>query len=138
MSPRRNLHLLRRKVADSLPRSARLWFCVRSADEEQDADDWSQVLRFLINRRLGLSAQLPMSKLAEHIIDIHPGADPDRIRALLGELEAALFSGHTIRDFDSWKKEFKRQIRPRLFAGLQRRQRLVRSTCLPSLNPTLT
>ena len=138
LSPRRNLHLLRRQVADNLPRSARLWFCVRSADEEQDADDWSQVLRFLINRRLGLSAQLPMSKLAELIIDIHPGADPDKIRSLLSELEAALFSGHTMRDFNSWKKEFKYQVRPRPFAWLRHKQRDFRVTGLPSLNPTIS
>ena len=138
LSPQRNLHRLRRAIADSLPRSARLWFCVRSADEEQDADDWSQVLRFLIKRRLGLPPHLPMSKLAEHIIEIHPGADPDRIRALLGELEAALFSNHTIQDFDAWKAEFKHQIRPRLFFGLQRRQRLIRATSLPGLNPTIS
>jgi hypothetical protein len=138
VSPRRNLHLLRRRIAESLPRSARLWFCVRSADEEQDADDWSQVLRFLINRRLRLPANLPMSKLAEYIIEIHPGADPDKIRSLLGELEAALFSGHVIKDFDTWKKEFKHQVRPRLFAGLRRRQRYLRTTGLPSLNPAVS
>jgi hypothetical protein len=138
VSPRRNLHLLRRRIAESLPRSARLWFCVRSADEEQDADDWSQVLRFLINRRLRLPAHLPMSKLAEHIIEIHPGADPDRIRCLLGELEEALFAGRPIQDFDAWKKEFKYQVRPRLFAGLRRRQRYFSATGLPSLNPTVS
>ncbi len=138
LSPQRNLHLMRRKVADSLPRSARLWFCVRSADEEQDADDWSQVLRFLINRRLRLPAHLPMSKLAEHIIEIHPGADADKIRSLLGELEAALFAGQPIQDFNIWKKEFKHQVRPRLFAGLRRRQRQFRVTGLPSLNPGVT
>ncbi len=138
LSPQRNLHLMRRKVADSLPRSARLWFCVRSADEEQDADDWSQVLRFLINRRLRLPAHLPMSKLAEHIIEIHPGADADKIRSLLGELEAALFAGQPIQDFNTWKKEFKHQVRPRLFAGLRRRQRQFRVTGLPSLNPIVS
>jgi len=84
-----------------------------------------------------LSAQLPMSKLAEHIIDIHPGADPDKIRSLLSELEAALFAGHTIRDFDTWKKEFKYQIWPRLFTGLQHRKRDLNVTSLPSLNPTV-
>ena len=136
LSPQRNLHRIRRKVADSLPRSSRLWFCVRSADEEQDADDWSQVLRFLINRRLGLPAHLPMSKLAEHIIEIHPGADADKIRSLLAELEAALFAGQPIRDFDSWKQEFKHQVRPRLFAGQRRDRWHLRAAGLPSLNPT--
>jgi hypothetical protein len=138
LSPQRNLHVLRRRVADNLPRSARLWFCVRSADEEQDADDWSQVLRFLINRRLGLPATLPMSKLAEHIIEIHPGADPDKVRSLLRELEATLFAGQTMRDFNTWKKEFKYQVRPRPFAWLRRKQQDLRITGLPSLNPTIT
>ena len=135
LSPQRNLHRLRRHIADSLPRSARLWFCVRSADDEQDPDDWSQVLRFLINRRLGLSAQLPMSKLAEHIIEIHPGADARRIRSLLSELEAALFAGRPIADFDNWKKEFKFQIRPRFYAVLTRNQRGLSGSGLPDLNP---
>ena len=135
MSPRRNLHRLRRGIADSLPVSARLWFCVRSADGEQDPDDWAQVLRFLINRRLGLSAHLPMSRLADRIIEIHPGADEDKIRALLKELDAALFGRQELKDFNAWKREFKRQIRPRLFAGLRRREPLLRQTGLPSLNP---
>jgi hypothetical protein len=135
LSPQRNLPLIRRRVADSLPRSARLWFCVRSADEEQDPDDWSQVLRFLVNRRLGLSAQLPMSELAEQIIEIHPGADADKIRSLLNELEAALFSGRPIRDFNTWKKAFKHQVRPRLYVPLRRKQRFNRARGLPGLNP---
>jgi hypothetical protein len=137
LSPQRNLHLLRRKIANNLPRSARLWFCVRSADEEQDVDDWSQVLRFLINRRLGIPAQLPMSKLAEYIIEIHPGADPGKIRSLLSELEAALFAGQDMKDFKRWKREFKRQVRPRLFASLRRKRRNLRSSGLPSLNPSI-
>lgn len=135
LSPQRNLPIIRRWVADNLPRSARMWFCVRSADDEQDPDDWSQVLRFLINRRLKLSANLPMSKLAEHIIEIHPGADADKIRSLLGELEASLFAGHVIQDFNTWKEEFKYQVRPRLFAGLRLRHHNFYATSLPSLNP---
>jgi hypothetical protein len=138
LSPQRNLPLIRRKIADSLPRSARLWFCVRSADEEQDADDWSQVLRFLVNRRLGVSAQLPMSGLAEQIIDMHPGADADKIRSLLDELEAALFAGRPIADFDNWKREFKRQVRPRFYFSLRQKLRLNRASALPNLNPTVT
>ena len=138
LSPQRNLPLIRRKIADSLPRSARLWFCVRGADEEQDPDDWSQVLRFLVNRRLGLSAQLPMSGLAKQIIDIHPGADADKICALLNELEAALFADRPIADFDNWKKEFKQQVRPRLYFSLRRKLRINRASELPNLNPTVT
>lgn len=135
LSPRRNLHLLRRYVANNLPCAARLWFCVRSADGEQDVDDWSQVLRFLMSRRLDLPAQLPMSRLAEQIIAIHTGADADRIRALLSELEAALFGRRAIEDFDAWKAEFKRQVRPRLFAWSRPGAWKLAVVGLPALNP---
>ena len=53
------------------------------------------------------------------------------------ELEEALFAGRPIQDFDAWKKEFKHQVRPRLFAGFRRRQRYLRATGLPSLNPAV-
>jgi len=137
LSPQRNMHLLRRKVANTLPQSARLWFCVRNADHEQDIDDWSQVLRFLVQRRLQLPAHQPMSKLAEHIIAIHPGADPEVIRNLLNQLEAALFGGKPIDDFDAWKKTFKQQVRPRLFGGWKRRGWMQSESRLPGLNPVI-
>jgi hypothetical protein len=138
LSPQRNMHLLRRKVANTLPQSARLWFCVRNADHEQDIDDWSQVLRFLVERRLQLPAHLPMSKLAEHIIAIHPGSDPDVIRRLLNQLEAALFGAEPIDDFDAWKKAFKQQVRPRLFGGWHRTRWLQAENSLPVLNPVVS
>ena len=132
------MHIVRRWIADSLPRSARMWFCVRNADNEQDPDDWSQVLRFLVNRRLNLSSNLPMSKLADCIIEIHPWADADKIRALLRELEATLFSDYEIKDFNRWKKEFKQQVRPHLFRWQQRRQHKSTTTTLPELNPGIS
>jgi hypothetical protein len=137
LSPQRNMHLLRRKVANTLPQSARLWYCVRNADHEEDVDDWSQVLRFLVQRRLQLPAHQPMSKLAEHIIAIHPGSNPEVIRNLLNQLEAALFGGKPIEDFDAWKKAFKQQVRPRLFAGWKRRRWIQRESRLPELNPVV-
>ncbi|MCU7960204.1 MAG: BatD family protein [gamma proteobacterium symbiont of Bathyaustriella thionipta] len=134
LSPRRHLHRLRRKFADNLPRSARLWYCVGAADNEQDPDDWSQVLRFLVSRRLGLPAQVPMAQLAEHIIRIHKTANPDKVRELLAELEAALFARQPLYDFSRWKREFKRQIKPQPLRWLFRR-RPVKRMGLPQLNP---
>jgi hypothetical protein len=40
-----------------------------------------------------------------------------------------------MRDFRQWKKEFKRQVRPRFFASLRRRQRDPDANGLPRLNP---
>lgn len=137
LSPRRNMHRLRRAIANSLPRSARLWFCVRSADSEPDPSDWAQVLRFLVNRRLDLPMHLPMNRLADRIIEIHPGANPDEVRRLLLRLETALFAGQELEDFDAWKKAFKRQIRPHLFYRRRRLQaaRMRAASGLPRLNP---
>lgn len=134
-APRRLLHQGRRWFANSLPRPFRLWYCVRAADQEQDPDDWAQVLRFLLNRRLGISAQRPMAQLAEDIIALHRGANPEQVRQLMRELEAGLFSQNgQVRDFRQWKKAFKRQIRPSPLRLLRfsRRRGLNR---LPELNP---
>ena len=135
VSPRRHLHVARRRFANSLPRAYRLWFCVRAADDEKDPEDWSQVLRFLVQRRLGAPAQVSMPQLADIIVDIHPGARPERVRTLLAELNAAVFGNQPIRDFDRWKREFKREIRPRLFGSWSLRNRGYPTDILPELNP---
>lgn len=134
LSPRRHLHVARRWFADTLPRSWRLWFCVRSADNEDDPDDWNQVLRFLVSRRLDIPAQQSHARLTRQIIEIHPHADPDRLRTLMKELEQAVFGHVPIADFDRWKRDFKSQIRPRLFVLRLPRQSRSRHA-LPALNP---
>ncbi|QFY89986.2 BatD family protein [Magnetovirga frankeli] len=137
LSPQRQMHRLRRLFANLLPRSFRLWYCVRAADQETDPDDWAQVLRFLLNRRLGITAQRPMAQLAEEIIRLHRPKRPEELRQLLRELEADLFSAQgQVSDFANWKRRFKRQIRPnplRLLRLGQPRQ----GWQLPALNPQL-
>ncbi|MEJ2576135.1 MAG: hypothetical protein P8106_05475 [Gammaproteobacteria bacterium] len=135
LSPRRHLHQLRRAFANSLPCSNRLWFCVRSADEETDPADWSQVLRFLINRRLGTPAHVPTPELAETIIRLHPQANPERIRGLLTQLDAAIFGREPLPDFARWKRAFKAEIKPRLFGWRWPIGTLRRAGALPALNP---
>jgi hypothetical protein len=134
LSPRRHLHLLRRAFANSLPYAYRLWFCVRSADAETDPSDWSQVLRFLVERRLETPAHVPTPQLADIIIRLHPAADPQRVRQLLGELDAAIFGRHPMADFAKWKRNFKAEIRPRLFTWRHRHARASYGA-LPALNP---
>jgi hypothetical protein len=135
LSPQRQMHRLRRLFANLLPRSFRLWYCVRAADQESDPDDWAQVLRFLLNRRLGITAQRPMAQLAEEIIRLHRPKRPEELRRLLRELEAGLFSAQgRVSDFANWKRRFKRQIRPNplrlLWLG-----RAPQADLLPALNP---
>ena len=135
LAPQRYLHLLRRAFAQALPRPFRLWFCVRAADAERDPEDWSQVLRFLVERRLGIPAQRPLNQLAEQLAAMHPGARADRIRDLLRELDQALFGRGAIADFEQWKRDFKREIRPRPLRLLLPARRRTVSQGLPALNP---
>jgi hypothetical protein len=135
LSLRRHLHRLRRGFANRLPCSYRLWFCVRTADEEDDPADWSQVLRFLVSRRLGTAAHVPTTELAELLIQLHPQANPERIRSLLAELDAAIFGRAPLDDFRRWKRAFKAEIRPRLFAFRLGPFTGRRIGSLPALNP---
>jgi hypothetical protein len=137
LSPQRQIHRVRRLVANVLPRSSRLWYCVRAADQERDPDDWAQVLRFLLNRRLGISAQRPMAQLAEDIIAVHKPRRPEEVRRLLKELEAGLFGPDArVNDFHRWKKAFKRQIRPNPLRFMRFRCKSPTSG-LPALNPQI-
>lgn len=136
LSPRRHLHRLRRWFANLLPRPYRLWYCVRAADNEQDPDDWAQVLRFLLNRRLGISAQRPMAQLAEDMIALHRVPNPQRLCQLMQELEQGIYGHETrIDDFKGWKKAFKKQIRPRPLRQLFSAWHRHRGAELPALNP---
>ncbi len=137
LSPRRHMHRLRRFVAQSLPRSWRLWYCVRVADNESDPEVWLQVLRFLAERRLGIPAQIPLDRLARHFVEIHPRSSADRMHSLLQRLDAAIFGKAPITDFDTWKRQFKREIRPRLLPAIIITWQSIgsRRVGLPALNP---
>ncbi len=135
LSPRRHLHQVRRTFANSLPRSWRLWYCVRVADNETDPEFWLQVLRFLAERRLGIPAQISLHRLAGYIVEIHPRADEEQMYDLLGELDAAIFGKKPLENFHNWKELFKREIRPGSLPAMGRRSRKSRKRGLPALNP---
>jgi hypothetical protein len=135
LSPRQHLHRLRRIFANSLPRSWRLWFCVRVADNESDPEVWLQVLRFLAERRLNIPAQISLHRLAGYILEIHPRANAEQMYDLLGELDAAIFGRKPLEDFHYWKRLFKKEIRPRLLPAMNRRSWKFREGGLPGLNP---
>ena len=112
-APIRRLQKLRQLFVRSLPRSYRLWFCVRTVDSESDPEVWAYMLKFLANKHLGIPPQLPLQELGERLSDIHPGADRAIMRKLMRELEASLYNGHEI-DFEAWKARFREQLKPGL------------------------
>jgi hypothetical protein len=135
VSPWRLAEWLRPRVASALPVAARLWFCLRIVEREDDPEDWAMLLKFLSAKHLGISAQLPLPELGEEIVR-HAArrADPTRVRALMVELDDALYGSKPIADFPAWKRRFRRETRPRLFARRARGSRPIRD--LPALNPS--
>lgn len=135
LSPWRLAEWLRPRIARALPLSARLWFCLRIVEREDDPEDWAMLLKFLSAKHLGISAQLPLPELGEQIL-VHAArkADPARVRLLMQQLDDALYGRKALDDFPGWKRSFRRETRPRLFGRW--RARRARRTQLPSLNPT--
>ena len=97
--------------------------------------DWAMLLKFLSAKHLDVSAQLPLPELGEEIVR-HAArrADASRVRALMVQLDDALYGGKPIADFRAWKRSFRRETRPRLFARRPRSGGPAHD--LPALNPS--
>ena len=126
---------LRQRMVTALPTSVRFWFCVRCIDNEKDPEHWGQTLKFLACKHLDLSPYASLPRVAERIIEFQPKSDPARVRALVKKLEGAVY-GHETLDFEDWKREFKRQVRPRLIPFRRHAgKRGKTDDRLPELNP---
>jgi hypothetical protein len=136
LNPVKGWHRWRRRLVATLPLSVRFWFCVRFVDEENDPEVWGYTLRFLANKHLGLAPNVPFSVIGKQITEFHPKAKPEKIHALIHELEHAIY-GHITIDFNQWKEAFKREIRPTLRFWPDKKRGINRShkAQLPNLNP---
>lgn len=128
-------------MASRLPLSIRFWLWVRSANVEPTPTIWRRTLQFLSWRALRIStqatAQLP-ADMAERIIKLQPAAKPQQIRQLLKQLDGAAYGNQQL-DFDLWKQDFERQIRPKFSFIFKRRNngKNFSQRYLPPLNPKL-
>lgn len=134
-SPRFALRAMRSSLAGVMPRSLRLWYCLRCIRNERDPAEWCQLFRFLACKHLEIERQTTLTDLADRITDAHPGARPAVVHALVRELDAAVYGGRSF-DFANWKKRLSRQLRPVWVPRLFRRY-VCKRGCLPSLNPQL-
>lgn len=132
LSPAPYWRRFRDAFVQTLPRSLRLWFCVRRAAKEEDPSAWCRSLKATGTSHLGLSSQAPLARIAEGVIAVQPNADPERVRNLMRNLDAAIYGGESL-DFARWKHDFAQQLRPRF--GLGRNHGQKRRGGLPDLNP---
>jgi hypothetical protein len=124
------------RAGNMLPTPVRFWFWVRCANDEKDPVLWCKTLQFLSCRQLALSPYAPLPKMAERVIRFQRGSNPEKMRKLFKELDGAIYGNETI-DFERWKQDFNKQVRPSLFGltaandpAARRRQNK-----LPELNP---
>jgi hypothetical protein len=139
LSPRRHFHRLRTLVGRNLPISWKLWFCLRSVDKEDEAEEWSQALQILAHKHLGVRSHANLPELGASIAACHPKANTGEIARLMNELDKDIYGEQPMQSFAQWKKSLKQQIKPRLFPIRFRHCRKANNSqyLLPDLNPLI-
>jgi hypothetical protein len=133
LSPVLYLNKIRLGFALLMPATVKLWMCTRCLESEDSPEAWCIQFRSRVCTQLGVSKYAPIPAIAEKLIEAQPQAEPARMRALAQSLDTAIYGAGPL-DFVAWKKDFRQQLRPRLFR--RRRSSLRRaSSVLPALNP---
>ena len=133
LSPMPYLDKLRMGLASFMPKSVKLWLCVRCLEREDRPEVWCTEFRSRICKQLDITSHAPISAIAEKIIEQQPPAEPARLRTLVQTMDNALYGDGSL-DFASWKKDFRQQLRPRLYQSKRSALRRARRA-LPALNP---
>jgi hypothetical protein len=133
LAPAFSLDKLRLAVALVMPKTVKLWLCARCLESEDRPEAWCVQFRSRICQQLDISEHAPITSIVEKIIEVQPQAEPVRLRALAQSMDKAVY-GSGVLDFAAWKKDFRYQLRPRLY---RRRRSLLRRAgrALPALNP---
>ncbi len=125
------------RIVLAMPTSLKVWYCLRRIEFEQDPEEWSQLLQLVVGKHLNLPVHTPVATITEAMIECHPRPKTAALRALVHELEEALYGGKSL-DFPTWKRSFRRQLRlwmlPRKRACSKRRA----GDALPKLNPSIS
>ncbi len=136
LNPLRYWHRLMARAANMLPTSVRFWFWVRCANDEQDPGLWCKTLQFLSCRQLAMSPYAPLPAMAEKVIQFQPRSNPEKVRSLFKQLDSAIYGNEPL-NFEHWKRELKREVRPVLLRRKSSRsdQGRHKGGELPALNP---
>jgi hypothetical protein len=133
LSPMLYVNKLRMGFALIMPKTVKLWLCIRCIDSEDRPEAWCAQFRSQVCSYLDISRHAPITAIAEKIIEAQPQAEPARVRALVQSMDNAIYGAGKL-DFIAWKKDFRDQLRPRLFRSRRSRLRRARRV-LPALNP---
>jgi hypothetical protein len=117
------------------PASMRVYRCALDAERAQSPSEWALLFQTSACQSLRTPSREPLPRVADRILRLRPGADAERVRALLQQLDIALYNGGEL-DIKQWKRALRRALRPGwgAFAGLLGNR--IRRDRLPALNPT--
>lgn len=117
------------------PASMRVYRCALDAERAQSASEWALLFQTSACHSLRSPSREPLPRVADRILRLRPGADGERVRSLLQQLDIALYNGGEL-NIKQWKRELRRALRPGwgAFAGLLGNR--IRRDRLPALNPT--
>ncbi|MDX2458240.1 MAG: hypothetical protein QNL87_12110 [Gammaproteobacteria bacterium] len=133
LSPVFSVNKLSMGLALMMPKTVKLWLCIRCIEGEERPEAWCTQFRSQVCSYLDISRHAPITAIAEKIIEVQPQAEPARVRALVQSMDNAIYGAGKL-DFTAWKKDFRHQFRPRLYRS--RRSHLRRAKrALPALNP---
>jgi hypothetical protein len=127
---------LRRSFERLTPMSTRVCQCAKAADTADDPAAWCLAFQGQASRHLQARALEPLPRMADRIVRLRPGADRERVLRLMQQLDTALYNRQTI-DFERWKQDFRRALRPGTGAITSIFASRVRHGRLPELNPRL-
>lgn len=125
---------LRSRARALVPASVRVYRCASEAGTAQSPSEWALRFQHSACQSLRTPSREPLPRVADRILRLRPGADGERVRQLIQELDKALYNGAEL-DMRAWKRELRRALRPGWGAlpGLFG-NRLARAR-LPALNP---
>lgn len=133
LDPRPALAAARRLAVRLTPPGMRVYRCAHAAGQASTPAAWALLFQQHACTQMQAQAREPLPRVADRIIQLRPGADQPRVRALMAELDRALYNGRPL-DFARWKRDFRRALRPGL-GGLASLRTRVRRARLPELNP---
>jgi hypothetical protein len=132
-SPRPCLDKFRVGLALIMPKTVKMWLCLRCIEREDNPGTWCNQFRSRICKQLDIPGHASMAVITEKIIELQPQAESATLRALSRSMDNAVYGSGSL-DFSDWKKAFRYQLRPRLFRRRGTRLRHARNA-LPVLNP---
>ena len=129
---------LRARLEALMPASVRVYRCALAAEQATSASEWALRFQSSACRSLSTPTREPLPRMADRLLRLRPGADGERVRALLQQLDQALYNGGEL-DLQRWKRELRCALRPGWGAGWETLggllgKRLQRPR-LPALNP---